>query len=65
MQRRIRQILVHSCIYYEFDTNIIPELDDKLVPACEAKLWCPEGKMTCNKYPTKDQLKEILNNHKK
>ena len=44
---------------------IIPELEDKLVAACESKLWCPEGKMTCGKYPTKDQLKEILNNHKK
>ena len=44
---------------------IIPELEDKLVPACESKLWCPEGKMCCGKYPTKDQLKEILNNHKK
>lgn len=44
---------------------IIPELEDKLVPACEAKLYCPEGKMCCGKYPTKDQLKEILNNHKK
>ena len=45
--------------------TIIPELEDKLVPACEAKLWCPEGKMCCGKYPTKDQLKEILNSHKK
>lgn len=25
MQRRIRQILVHSCIYYEYDTNIISD----------------------------------------
>ena len=25
MQRRIRQILVHSCIYYEFDMNIVPD----------------------------------------
>ena len=39
---------------------IIPELEDKLVPACEAKLWCPEGKMCCGKYPTKDKLKEML-----
>lgn len=45
--------------------NILPELADKLVPACESNLWCPEGKMCCGKYPTKDQLKEILNNHKK
>ncbi len=39
---------------------IIPELEDKLVPACDAKLWCPEGKMCCGKYPTKDKLKEML-----
>ena len=25
MQRRIRQILVHSCIYYHFNNNIIPD----------------------------------------
>lgn len=25
MQRRIRQVLVHSCLYYEFDTNIISD----------------------------------------
>lgn len=25
MQRRIRQILIHSCIYYRFNDNIIPD----------------------------------------
>ena len=25
MQRRIRQILIHSCIYYHFNNNIIPD----------------------------------------
>lgn len=25
MQRRIRQILVHSCIYYTYNENIIPD----------------------------------------
>ena len=25
MQRRIRQILVHSCIYYRFNNNIVPD----------------------------------------
>lgn len=25
MQRRIRQILVHSCLYYRFNTNIISD----------------------------------------
>lgn len=25
MNQRTRQILVHSCIYYEFDRNIVPD----------------------------------------
>lgn len=25
MQRRIRQILVHSCIYYRFNDNVVPD----------------------------------------
>jgi len=25
MQQRMRQVLVHSCIYYEYDTNIVDD----------------------------------------
>ena len=41
--------------------EILPELNEKLVPNCQALLWCPEGKDSCGAYPTKKQLKEILN----
>ena len=40
--------------------EILPELKDKLVPNCQALLWCPEGKASCGAYPTKKQLKQIL-----
>jgi thymidylate synthase (FAD) len=39
---------------------LIPELKDKLVPNCQALLWCPEGKASCGAYPTKNQLKQII-----
>jgi hypothetical protein len=40
--------------------EILPELRDKLVPNCQALLWCPEGKASCGAYPTKNQLKDII-----
>jgi thymidylate synthase (FAD) len=40
--------------------ELLPELKDKLVPNCQALLWCPEGKASCGAYPTKKQLKQIL-----
>jgi thymidylate synthase (FAD) len=40
--------------------ELLPELKDKLVPNCQALLWCPEGKMSCGAYPTKNQLKKII-----
>ena len=40
--------------------EILPELKEKLVPNCQALLWCPEGKDSCGAYPTRKQLKEIL-----
>jgi thymidylate synthase (FAD) len=40
--------------------EILPELKDKLVPNCQALLWCPEGKASCGAYPTKNQLKDII-----
>lgn len=41
--------------------DILPELKDKLVPNCQAMLWCPEGRHSCGAYPTRKQLKEIIN----
>ena len=42
--------------------NVIPDkaLENRLVPNCQAYLWCPEGKHGCNAYPTKTELKEII-----
>ena len=40
--------------------EILPEFKDKLVPNCQALLWCPEGKASCGAYPTKNKLKDIL-----
>ena len=41
--------------------EVLPELEDELVPTCEFLLWCPEGKSCCGKAPTKEQLKNKLN----
>lgn len=40
--------------------ELLPELKDKLVPNCQALLWCPEGHASCGAYPTKKQLKQII-----
>ena len=40
--------------------ELLPELKDKLVPNCQALLWCPEGKASCGAYPTKNQLKKMI-----
>lgn len=40
--------------------EVLPELKDKLVPNCQALLWCPEGRASCGAYPTKNQLKKII-----
>jgi thymidylate synthase (FAD) len=40
--------------------ELLPELNDKLVPNCQALLWCPEGKASCGAYPTKAQLKKMI-----
>ena len=40
--------------------ELLPELKEKLVPNCQALLWCPEGHASCGAYPTKKQLKQII-----
>ena len=42
--------------------KVLPEFAKKLEPQCEFLMWCPEGKMTCGAYPTKDELKEKMRN---
>lgn len=39
--------------------EILPELEDVLVPNCQYLLWCPESK-GCGAYPTKEKLKEQI-----
>lgn len=36
----------------------------ELVPQCKHLLWCPEGKRCCGAAPTKEALKEKINNGK-
>ena len=40
--------------------ELLPELKNKLVPNCQYLLWCPEGKMSCGAFPTKEQLKKLI-----
>lgn len=41
--------------------EINPDFSHELVPHCAYLLWCPESKkMTCGKYPTKDEVLELL-----
>lgn len=45
--------------------EINPEFAEELIPHCHHLMWCPEGKkMSCGAYPTRDEVKEIINNVK-
>ena len=44
--------------------DILPELNEVLVPKCEKYLYCTEGKGSCGKYPCKSELIEKLNGGK-
>lgn len=37
------------------------DIAEKLIPICEYLLWCPEGKMSCGKIPTKEELRNKIN----
>ena len=46
--------------------EINPEFAKELVPHCQHLMWCPEGKkMSCGAYPTKDEVKEIIERNRK
>ena len=45
--------------------EVLPELKARLVPKCQWYLWCDEAKKSCGAYPTRKQLKEIIENYKK
>jgi thymidylate synthase ThyX len=40
------------------------EFAKELIPQCQHLLWCPEGKRCCGAAPTKQELKEKINNAK-
>ena len=42
-------------------TKYSEEFAAELTPQCQHLLWCPEGKRCCGAYPTKKELKELLN----
>lgn len=45
--------------------GILPEFATQLMPHCQHLLWCPENKrQTCGAYPSKDELKEIIERNK-
>lgn len=42
--------------------NINPTFAKELMPHCKYLMWCPENGKSCKAYPTREELKEILNN---
>ncbi len=56
--------MIRECVKQMRDETlkVLPELKPRLVPACEWNLWCPEGKKSCGRYPTRKELKEKLEN---
>lgn len=41
--------------------EINPEFAKELMPHCQYLLWCPEKDKSCGAYPTRDELKKIIN----
>ena len=54
--------MIRKCVELMRDETlkVLPELKPRLVPTCEWNLWCPEGKKSCGRYPTRKELKEKL-----
>lgn len=44
--------------------NILPELEEHLVPQCDTLLYCPEGERCCGRKPTKEMMKLFLQTSK-
>lgn len=38
-----------------------PQFAEELVPHCVHLLWCPEGKQSCGRYPSREQLSALVN----
>lgn len=41
--------------------EINPDFSKELMPHCQYLLWCPERDKSCGAYPTRDELKKIIN----
>lgn len=41
--------------------EINPDFSKELMPHCQYLLWCPEKDKSCGAYPTRDELKKIIN----
>lgn len=46
-------------------TAINERLGNELVPHCEYLLWCPEGKNSCGRKPTKEHMKNLIDSTNK
>ena len=44
--------------------EINPEFAEELVPHCVHLMWCPEGKMSCGAYPSKEDVQNIISARK-
>lgn len=40
--------------------EVMPELSEYLVPQCDCLLYCPEAHGSCGKYPSRDEVKELI-----
>lgn len=40
--------------------EVMPELSEYLVPQCNRLLYCPEARGGCGKYPSRDEVKELI-----
>ena len=45
-------------------SEINEEFAKELIPHCAHLLWCPEGKMSCGAYPSKEDVKNIISARK-
>lgn len=45
--------------------KVSPRFATELKPQCEYLMWCPEHRGSCGHFPTKEKLREILNEAKR
>lgn len=58
--RKLANAMRHAVV------NVIPELDEYLVPACDAYGFCPEQpKRSCKKYPQREVAQKLMDEYKK